>query len=100
MDQNQLAGNGRAQPLPPASQGRAVSMKRWRCSGRRCLSSSPNEVAQAGRLLMKDLPAALPGGRPVQVLLLGQCTTNYLPPVLTAWAWAEGLHVSRARRRV
>ena len=54
----------------------------------------PNEAAQAGRMLMKDLPAAFPGGNPLQVCLLGQCTTNYLPPVVTAWAWADGLQVS------
>ena len=28
------------------------------------------------------------------MLVLGQCTTSYLLPVLTAWAWAEGVHVS------
>lgn len=54
----------------------------------------PNEVAQAGRMLMKDLPAAFPGVSPPEVLVLGQCTTNYLPPVVTAWAWAEGIRLS------
>jgi FkbH-like protein len=53
-----------------------------------------NEVAQAGRMLLKDLSTAFPGGRSPQVLILGQCTTNYLPPVVTAWAWADGMQVS------
>ena len=45
-------------------------------------------------MLLKDIPAAIPDGRPLQVLVLGQCTTNYLPPVITAWAWAEGMPVT------
>jgi FkbH-like protein len=57
------------------------------------------QVAQVGKLLQKDLPASagIAGEKPagaVEVLLLGQCTTNYLPPVMTAWAWAEGLRVN------
>ena len=54
-------------------------------------SLDPAAVAQAGRMLVKDLPAAFPEARPPRVLLLGQCTTSYLAPVITAWAWAEGL---------
>ncbi len=54
----------------------------------------PNEVAQAGRMLLKDMSSAFPDGHPMQVLVLGQCTTNYLPPVMTAWAWAEGMQVT------
>ena len=37
---------------------------------------------------------AYPNQKPVEVLLLGQCTTSYLPTLITAWAWAEGLLVS------
>ena len=55
---------------------------------------APNEVAQAGRLLQKDVPSGLPDSRALQVLVFGQCTTNYLPPVLTAWAWAESMPVN------
>lgn len=46
-------------------------------------------LAQAGKLLQKDLAAA--GERPLSALVLGQCTTTYLLPALTAWAWAEGI---------
>lgn len=53
-----------------------------------------NQVAQLGKLLTKDLPVAFPDSKAVDVLLLGQCTTNYLPPVITAWAWADGLRVN------
>jgi FkbH-like protein len=53
----------------------------------------PNEVAQLGKMLVKDLPAAVPDVKPLEVLLLGQCTTNYLPALITAWAWADGLRV-------
>ncbi len=55
---------------------------------------NPNEVAQAGRMLLKDLPASLPDAAPLEVFILGQCTTSYLPPVVTAWAWADGVRVS------
>lgn len=51
-------------------------------------------VAQAGKMLGKDLSSAFPESKPLQVLVLGQCTTSYLPPLIAAWAWAEGLHVS------
>lgn len=62
---------------------------------RRSVSSlEPNQVGQLGKLLVKDLPAAFPETKPLEVLLLGQCTTNYLPPLITAWAWADGLHVT------
>ena len=53
----------------------------------------PHAVAQAGKLLQKDLPMMEAPGKPLEILLLGQCTTNYFPPVLTAWAWAEGLRI-------
>jgi FkbH-like protein len=56
-------------------------------------SLEANHVAQLGKLLFKDLPSAFPEGPALEVLLLGQCTTNYLPALVTAWAWAEGLRV-------
>jgi FkbH-like protein len=51
-------------------------------------------IMQAGKMFTKDLPLAFPEDVPVQVLVLGQCTTSYLLPALTARAWAEGVHVS------
>ncbi|WP_075087954.1 hypothetical protein [Verrucomicrobium spinosum] len=54
----------------------------------------PGQVAQLGKLLQKDLPGSAGDTPVVEVLLLGQCTTTYLPPVVTAWAWSEGLRVS------
>jgi FkbH-like protein len=93
MDQNRLPGTGalnRYRQLRKEGRSHeALALLRQAMSG-----LDPTEVAQAGRLLMKDLPAAMTDSRPVQVLLLGQCTTTYLPPVLTAWAWSEGMHVS------
>lgn len=56
-------------------------------------SLEANQVAQFGKMLLKDLPAAFPEGTVIEVLLLGQCTTNYLPALIIAWAWAEGLRV-------
>src|SRR6478609_3503627 len=53
----------------------------------------PPRESQIGKMLVKDLPAAFPEAATLEVLLLGQCTTNYLPPVVTAWAWSEGLRV-------
>jgi FkbH-like protein len=58
------------------------------------LSLEANQVAQLGKLLLKDLPAAFPDDASLNVLLLGQCTTNYLPALVTAWAWEEGLRVN------
>ena len=54
----------------------------------------PNAVAQAGKLLLKDLASLHADTKPLDVLVLGQCTTNYLPPVITAWAWSEGMRVT------
>ena len=50
----------------------------------------PGPLAQVGKLLQKDLAGT---GVASTVLVLGQCTTTYLPPVITAWAWAEGLRL-------
>src|SRR4051812_11751689 len=54
----------------------------------------PNAVAQAGKMLLKDLVTLPAETKAVEVCLLGQCTTHYLTPLITAWAWAEGLRVS------
>lgn len=54
----------------------------------------PASVPQAGRMLAKDLPGALPEARPLRVLLLGQCTTSYLAPCVIAWAWDQGMHLT------
>jgi FkbH-like protein len=51
-------------------------------------------LTQAGALLQKDLGKAYPGRKPLDVLVVGQCTTTYLTPVLTAWAWNQSLVVS------
>ena len=48
-------------------------------------------AARAGKWILRDLATENPSQKPVRVLLLGQCTTQYLPPLLAAWAWHEGL---------
>jgi FkbH-like protein len=61
---------------------------------RRISSLDPAGVAQAGRMLAKDLPEAFPEARPLSVLVLGQCTTSYLLPAITARCWEQGLLVA------
>lgn len=51
-------------------------------------------LGQLGAMLQRDLPKAHPDRSPLRVRLLGQCTTTYLVPALTAWAWQHGLVVS------
>lgn len=51
-------------------------------------------TAQAGKMLAKDLGVILTGSQPLQILVLGQCTTSHLPPLITAWAWTEGVRVA------
>lgn len=46
----------------------------------------PTTLQMIGRALAADF-ASVPA---LDVCLLGQCTTSYLPPFLTAWAWADG----------
>ena len=58
----------------------------------------PEEVDRAGRFLMK---AFGPGGgaepaKPVRVTFLGQCTTSWLAPALTAEGWGRGVAVAAA----
>lgn len=53
----------------------------------------PDEVMSVGKLLARLLPAAA-GQHPAQrVLVLGQCTTNWLTQALAASAWEAGLPV-------
>ena len=53
----------------------------------------PHAVGQIGKMLQKDLPLAGKPQMPLHVQVVGQCTTTYLPPVIVAWAWADGVHV-------
>lgn len=95
---------GAMNPIDPSEAGALNRYRRLRKEGRLDEAVAllqgvmpllePNEVAQAGRMLTKDLPAAFPQGDPPQVCLLGQCTTNYLPPLVTAWCWADRMRVS------
>ena len=50
-------------------------------------------LAQAGKLLQKDLDSAAET-KPLRVLVLGQCTTSFLLPLMTAWSWSQGIHVT------
>lgn len=52
-----------------------------------------NSVATAGKMLEKDLPLGRPDLKPLRVLIMGQCTTTYLAPMIRSWAWAEGLRL-------
>jgi FkbH-like protein len=57
----------------------------------------PEEVDRAGRFLQKAIENGAPaGGRPLKVVLLGQCTTSWLSPALAAVAWGRNAlaHVS------
>ncbi len=54
----------------------------------------PNAVAQLGKMLQRDLCGrGEPSAEPLRVFVVGQCTTTYLLPMLTAWAWSDGMHV-------
>lgn len=45
------------------------------------------DMERAGRLLQKDLPKE----NTLSVRVIGQCTTTWFPPLLTAVAWGRGL---------
>ncbi len=49
-------------------------------------SPQPATLQMIGRALAADFASA----PALDVCLLGQCTTSYLPPYLTAWTWADG----------
>jgi FkbH-like protein len=50
----------------------------------------PEEVERAGRFIIKARAAAPEAKGTLRVLLLGQCTTSWLVPALTAVAWGQG----------
>ncbi len=51
----------------------------------------PEGADRAGRFLQKEFAAGNVEGKPVRILLLGQCTTSWLATSLTAAAWSEGV---------
>lgn len=51
---------------------------------------APEEMAQAGRLIARSLDGARVERDPVTILVLGQCTTSWLIPTLTAVAFGRG----------
>lgn len=53
---------------------------------------APEEIDQAGRFIRKELSAGAADSSPApcRVLVLGQCTTNWLSTALTAEAWGRG----------
>jgi FkbH-like protein len=56
-------------------------------------SLEANELSQLARLVINDLAKAKTlSAKPLDVLILGQCTTTYLLPLVTTCAWAEGVH--------
>jgi len=50
----------------------------------------PERIELAGRLIARELTNGERAGAPLRVLLLGQCTTSWVVPVLTAAAWGRG----------
>jgi FkbH-like protein len=51
----------------------------------------PEGVDRAGRFLAKYLPGSTAQTRPVRILVVGQCTTSWLVPAITATAWGSGI---------
>lgn len=47
---------------------------------------------RAGRFLIKELAAGKSEGKPLNILILGQCTTSWLVNSLTAVAFGNGVH--------
>ncbi len=56
----------------------------------------PGAITPWAPLIRKDVDAAFPDGKPLRVLVVGQCTTSYLLPLLAAWSWVEGVHIAAA----
>ncbi len=54
----------------------------------------PEEIERAGRFLIKARAGETDARGTVRVLLLGQCTTSWLVPAMTAVAWGQGQVVS------
>jgi FkbH-like protein len=53
----------------------------------------PAEVERAGRFIRKALAGGEADVKPMRILLLGQVTTSWLVPALTAVAWGRGAAV-------
>lgn len=53
----------------------------------------PEDLERAGRFLAKDYEARKTDGA-IRVRLLGQCTTSWMAPVLTAIAWGRGVRLT------
>mgnify|MGYP000425904123 CR=1 FL=1 len=51
----------------------------------------PHRVAAAGRYICAQLAAGTAGPVKTSVRILGQCTTSFLVPVVTAEAWGRGV---------
>jgi FkbH-like protein len=54
----------------------------------------PTAIEKAGRFLAKAIQLGRFEGKPLRILLLGQVTTSWLIPALTASAWGHGSVVS------
>lgn len=52
---------------------------------------NPEEIQRAGRIVRKEAGDGGAVQKPLEVLLLGQCTTSWLATAMTAIAWGEGL---------
>jgi FkbH-like protein len=64
---------------------------------RRAVPSLPaDELSQLARLVSADLTKTKTTStpKPLDVLILGQCTATYLLPLISTCAWAEGLRCS------
>ena len=59
----------------------------------RAAALSPEEIERAGRFLAKDLETRGTNGM-LRIRILGQCTTSWLVPVLTATAWGRGVRLA------
>jgi FkbH-like protein len=56
----------------------------------------PEEVERAGRFIIKARAGAAEARGTLRIHLLGQCTTSWLVPALTAVAWGQGQDISVA----
>src|SRR5580693_928881 len=51
---------------------------------------APEEIDRAGRFIQKARALGPPAKDTLSVQLLGQCTTSWLLPAVTAVAWGQG----------